>query len=259
MLIIDPQVDFMEGGSLPVDGATDDMKRLANFIDNNELNQIYVTLDSHQPMQIFHSRFWVDESGKHPQEFTIISADDVTTGKWIPINDKEDVICYLLNLQVNDKEPLTIWPDHCIIGSPGHNIQEDLRIALYNWSYINNKPIQYVPKGTCTHREHYGAFMAELELWGDPTTYLNSDLINRLLCTDRLIIAGEASSHCVKVTVEQLVKYAGNIPEVILLSDCMSPVAAIPGGPNYPQIAETFLRNPIHKSIKVVKSTSFNC
>ncbi len=50
LLIIDPQVDFHLGGSLPVNGADDDALRIAKFINENgdSISNIYVTLDSHQ-------------------------------------------------------------------------------------------------------------------------------------------------------------------------------------------------------------------
>lgn len=49
LLIVDPQVDFHEGGSLAVPGALDDAERIAHFIANhlNDIDELVVTLDSH--------------------------------------------------------------------------------------------------------------------------------------------------------------------------------------------------------------------
>lgn len=49
LLIVDPQLDFHEGGSLAVPGATADSKRIAQFITENAncLDEVIVTLDSH--------------------------------------------------------------------------------------------------------------------------------------------------------------------------------------------------------------------
>lgn len=49
LLIVDPQMDFHEGGSLAVPGASADAKRIAQLITDNSQNidEVYVTLDSH--------------------------------------------------------------------------------------------------------------------------------------------------------------------------------------------------------------------
>lgn len=49
LLIVDPQVDFHEGGSLAVPGAGDDAERIAHFIADrcNDIDELVVTLDSH--------------------------------------------------------------------------------------------------------------------------------------------------------------------------------------------------------------------
>lgn len=49
LLIVDPQVDFHEGGSLGIPGATADSERIAKFITDNSdsIDELVVTLDSH--------------------------------------------------------------------------------------------------------------------------------------------------------------------------------------------------------------------
>lgn len=49
LLIVDPQVDFHEGGSLAVPGAVEDAERIAHFIADhfNDIDELVVTLDSH--------------------------------------------------------------------------------------------------------------------------------------------------------------------------------------------------------------------
>ena len=126
LLIIDPQLDFCEGGSLAVQGANDDSERIANFIRENmgSLNQIYVTLDSHQRVHIAHPLFWENEEGEHPNPFTIISTEDVDTGVWKTSNEahQEWGSSYVHALKVGGKFPLCIWPEHCLIGTPGHSV-----------------------------------------------------------------------------------------------------------------------------------------
>ena len=49
LLIIDPQNDFHEGGSLAIPGAMEDTKRIAALVEahGDDIDEIYVTLDSH--------------------------------------------------------------------------------------------------------------------------------------------------------------------------------------------------------------------
>jgi hypothetical protein len=45
---------------------------------------------------------------------------------------------------------LTIWPDHCLIGTVGHSMQTDIQRALMEWNRHKNhcnKTIKYITKG----------------------------------------------------------------------------------------------------------------
>ena len=88
LLVIDPQNDFMDidGATLPVDGANDDMKRLAAMVDRvgQKLQKIHVTLDSHHLVDIAHPAFWRDAGGKSPDPMTMIPAASIEDGTWIP-------------------------------------------------------------------------------------------------------------------------------------------------------------------------------
>mmetsp|Transcript_16087 Transcript_16087/g.61361 ORF Transcript_16087/g.61361 Transcript_16087/m.61361 type:complete len:107 (-) Transcript_16087:256-576(-) len=74
LLLIDPQVDFHEGGSLAVPGAIEDAQRIAGVIEalGASIDAIYVTLDTHQRTHIAHGLFWEDAEGEHPAPFSII-------------------------------------------------------------------------------------------------------------------------------------------------------------------------------------------
>jgi hypothetical protein len=64
-------------------GAVEDNRRLCEFIYRNRgITQILPSLDTHQAMQVFHAIWLVDEHGNHPAPYTIVSADDVATGRW---------------------------------------------------------------------------------------------------------------------------------------------------------------------------------
>ena len=87
LLIIDPQNDFHPGGTLGVPGANEDSARVAAFIKDNidQIDEIYVSLDSHHRIHIAHGVFWQDPSGAHPPPFTLIKSVDVEQGAWTPI------------------------------------------------------------------------------------------------------------------------------------------------------------------------------
>ena len=46
-----------------------------------------------------------------------------------------------------EKFLLTIWPDHCLIGSEGHAIQEDIQFAVREWDIRKlHKVVKYIYK-----------------------------------------------------------------------------------------------------------------
>jgi len=143
LLIVDPQVDFMDlpGSQLPVPGATRDMTRLAVFIDRwgDRLTGIHVTLDSHHPLHIAHPMMWVDRQGAAPAPYTVISAGDVTAGVWRPsprLSEADQVWCrsYVKRLAEGGRHPLVVWPPHSHIGSAGHALEPGLHRSHSAWA-----------------------------------------------------------------------------------------------------------------------------
>ncbi|KAK1929292.1 hypothetical protein P3T76_015244 [Phytophthora citrophthora] len=174
ILVIDQQVSFHPGGSLAIPTANDDAARIAAFISNHtsELSQVVLTMDSHQRYHIAHGIFWTNDAGVSPQPFTTISAKDIENGRWKPRDSslKDYVLEYTKSLEASGKFSLTIWPEHCVIGSPGHNIVPDVLASALEWTKKSLKPIQYVMKGSNPFTEHYSALKAEYELPYDPST-----------------------------------------------------------------------------------------
>ncbi len=282
LLIIDPQNDFMdilakEGdpvgmelpdgtkfrSTLPVPGAVEDMQRVAQLIDRigYKLADIHVTMDSHRLLDVAHPVWWVNEDNENPDPFTIITVDDIENGIWKPRNPNfyQRTLDYAKELEVGGKYPLCIWPPHCLIGTWGHNVQEDLNEALQKWSGKEFATVDYVTKGSNPFTEHYGALMAEVPDPNDPGTALNTDFLEILAEADIVAIAGEALSHCVKETVQQIADNIGDehIKKFHILVDCCSPVPAVPGGPDFPQIAQDWLKEMERKGMTLVNSTDF--
>jgi nicotinamidase-related amidase len=87
-------------------------------------------------------------------------------------------------------------------------------------------------KGTSLLTEHYSVLGPEIATAHDGTPLAHGvfTLAEKLMGADRLIIAGQASSHCVKNTLEDLLRWIVErdrrlARKVYVLEDCMSAVA----------------------------------
>lgn len=234
LLIIDPQNSFCNPGlpdgsnrgSLYVDGAENDMKRLAAWIRANKekIDYIGVTLDLHQPNDIAHPAFWQDKNGNFPPPYTTISVKDVEQGKWTPRFDPPRCLSYLRALEAQGEFPHMIWPPHCIIGSEGAAIFQPLIEAIMDWT-IRGKFYQTVAKGTYPFSEHFGAFHAQIPDPDRPETQLNQGLIKTLETYQNVYMAGEAKSHCVANSLKQVLNEAPQVAQkLVVFEDAMSSV-----------------------------------
>ncbi len=229
LLLIDPQNDFVdqERAALPVAGASADLRRVADLIRRQgaAIDAITVTLDSHSPADIAHPAWWMDAEGNHPAAFTAITAEDVESGRWraADAGRQSQSLEYVKALAAGRKYVLVVWPEHCLVGSWGHAIFPELREAIEGWSRTTLKAPQVIFKGLNPGTEHYSAVRAEVPDPSDPHTLANEDLIGALKGADRILVAGEALSHCVAATVRDL---AGVIPayRFTLLANATSPV-----------------------------------
>ncbi|MGW9065468.1 cysteine hydrolase [Achromobacter animicus] len=247
LLIVDPQNDFCDlpesyrpldpltglavAPALPIAGAHADMQRLARFIDATApvLSSITVTLDSHHRLDIAHPTFWRAGNGDPVAPFTPITAAQLRAGEFVPRHDDDlpRTLNYLDELEARGRYTLIAWPVHCEIGTWGHNVHPDVRAAYGRWEEERQFIVRKVPKGANPWTEHYSALMAEVPDADDPRSQLNRGLLDSLDRADLILIAGEAGSHCVKATVEHLAEHlpGGNLSRIVLLTDCMSPVA----------------------------------
>ncbi|WP_353233663.1 cysteine hydrolase [Diaphorobacter ruginosibacter] len=250
LLIIDPQNDFCDlpeswhgahpgngrstSPALPVQGAHADMQRLARFIERNapRISEITVTLDSHQRHDVAHPGFWRRGDGGDVPAFTPIAAAQVRSGEFTPRDSSaaECVLGYMDALESRGRYTLMIWPVHCEIGSWGHGVHADVLAACGAWQLARHKAVRNVFKGMNPWTEHYSAIQAEVPDPADAQTQANTSLLRALGQAEHLVIAGEASSHCVRATTEHIIELLprlvpGWTPErITLLADCMSPV-----------------------------------
>lgn len=237
LLMIDPQNDFCiangpggEKGQLVVGGADADMARLAAFITKNKkrIEEIHCTLDSHQSVHIAHPIFWANSKGEHPAPFSTITADDVKNGTWKAFYPpfQKRAQAYVDNLAKNGRYQLMIWPPHCLIGSWGHSIVPAVQTALAAWEVERFNRVNFVAKGSNLFTEHYSGVQADVPDDNDPSTKLNTNLIDALTDADEIVITGEALSHCVANTVRDVAAQFGadNVKKFTLLQDTSSNV-----------------------------------
>jgi nicotinamidase-related amidase len=114
-----------------------------------------------------------------------------------------------------------------VTGAWYHGVHADLRAVCNRWEDTAPGVVNQVMTGSKPWTEHYPTIMAKVPDVNDPDTRLNRDFINDRRPADRIYIAGEAGSHCVKASTEHIVEHVGqvNLPKLVLDTDCMSPVS----------------------------------
>jgi nicotinamidase-related amidase len=222
---IDVQNDFtLPTGALFVKGADADVKRMADFVLNNQEKISYaaLTLDSHQPIHVAHQCYWKGETGNRPALFSTISASDVRKGVWMPQFNRERALPYLEQLE-EKKEVCTIWPMHCILGTEGWAINKALTDSLVEWAVDNGCMYELFYKGYSQSTEHYSIFRAAVEWESDPETHLNTRLLSVLNDFDEVLLMGEAADYCVANSLNDILDECSELAErTVVLTDCMS-------------------------------------
>jgi nicotinamidase-related amidase len=256
-------------------GAVEDNARLCEFIYRNlgNITQITATMDTHMTMQVFHGIFFVDKDGNHPAPYTDIHAAELREGKWTfnpalasqfsiaPEYGQQMMIHYAEKLNKSGKYALTIWPYHAMLGGIGHALVSSVEEALFFYSISRISQLDIVIKGDTPFTENYSVIGPEV-LTGPMDEMLgvhDQRFIQKLQGFDRLIIAGQAKSHCVAWTVSDLLEDIAMIDlelakKVYLLEDCTSPVV-VPGVVDHTEAADAAYERFEKAGMHVVKST----
>ena len=228
-------------------GAVDDNRRLCEFIYRNlgSITQVLPSLDTHHAMQIFHAIWLVDEHGNHPEPYTLVSPEDVESGRW-RMNEAvaealgldlgqatRHLAHYTRRLAAGGKYNLTIWPYHAMLGGIGHALTE-----------------------------HYSMLGPEVTQGpdGEDLDGMNTGLVEKLLTFDAVVVAGQAKSHCLAWTIDDLlededVRERGLAERTYLLEDCTSPVV-VPGVVDYTDEADAAFERYVAAGMHVVRSTT---
>ncbi|HHI3614946.1 TPA: hypothetical protein QCU08_004693 [Bacillus anthracis] len=254
LLAIDFQNDFMEEGELGVPNSHKDVENTTKFIYKNlhKITDIMISLDTHQPQQIFHPCWWIDENGNPPEPFTIITAKDIESGKWQARYNKEESLEYVLQLDSIGKKQLCIWPYHCLEGTSGAALENQFANMVYFHSVARDSKTIRVVKGTEPLSEMYGIIRPEYS----KEKYLNSRILDQMQLYDKILVVGEAKSHCVLESIRQIVEYYGRDgginSKIYVLEDCMSPI------PHFEEVTnKDFLELNREYGINIVEAKDF--
>jgi nicotinamidase-related amidase len=250
LVAVDVQNTFcIPGFELYVQGAEDDNRRLCEFLYRNlsAITAVIPTLDTHRATQIFHAIWLVDDDGNHPDPYTLIAAADIESGRW-RVNPaavestgieadyaQRQLLDYTRKLEESGKYDLTIWPYHAMLGGIGHALVSSVEEAVFFHTIARSSQPAFQVKGDNPLTEHYSMLGPEITSGpdGERIASVNELLIEQLLLYDAIVVGGQAKSHCVAWTIDDLL--AGDdereralAPRTYLLEDCTSPVV-VPG------------------------------
>ena len=273
LLAIDPQNSFCNkvpqmnehitpqiahSGELFVPGADKDMERLGEVAGTVDFDDMFITLDSHNLLHISHPiwfRFVDEEEIRHPEPFTRMCLEDgeivgymqdKCVGKFKTTIEavQEWTVEYIQKL--TDKGLMhIIWPPHCIMATPGHNIAPAFMEGVLAWERKKAHAGQAITatkimKGRCIYTEHFSAIRPEVKYPYDAEkTAVNWELLKKLRIAKEIVVGGEALNFCVRCSITDIVSerlgYPSLAKKIILLTDAMSEV------PNCGDLGQQFL------------------
>ena len=273
-----PDFELFVGGRSG-NGAVEDNIRLCQFIYRNlpHISKIACTLDTHTAMQIFHEIFWINDAGEHPAPLqTLITQADIEAGRWRvnpaiseSVTGKSDQYewleaygqHYVKVLTADGKYPLTIWPYHAMLGGIGHAVVSAVDEACFFHTIARKSQVHYETKGQNPLTENYSVLRPEVlnDADGRPIAEKNTVFLQMLLEYDRVIIAGQAKSHCVTWTVSDLLTEIQQTDialakKIYLVEDLTSPVV-VPGVVDYTEPADAAFAEFSEAGMHIVQST----
>ncbi len=266
---IDVQVGFCTpSASLFVPGAVEDTQRTVEWLYRNlgQVTGLFFSMDTHRMFQIFHPAWWVDAQGNHPAPMTPIFHEEVRAGKWTAVAHPRESLEYVKKLEATGKYVLTIWPYHTLLGGLSHALSPAMMEAALFHAAARKHQTHFETKGTHAMTENYSVMSPEVtELAGQVVGAFNAPFFKLLMEYDRIYVFGQAKSHCVLSTVNDLQKHVMTTDpklaeKIWILEDAMSPVPAPPLNPlpahlDFPRLAEEAVAQWRKAGMKVVKTT----
>ena len=198
----------------------DDNRRLCEFLYRNlgAITQIVPTLDTHRAMQIFHPIWLVDADGRHPAPYTLVTATTSSgaAGASIPAavestGFEADYAERQLVHYTRARRGRQVQPDDLAVPRAARRIGHALVRGRGGDLLPHDRALQ--PAGL----RGQGREPADRALLdprpgghggpdGEPIAGENDALIEELLQFDAVIVAGQAKSHCVAWTIDDLLE-----------------------------------------------------
>jgi nicotinamidase-related amidase len=174
-----------------------------------------------------------------------VRAEEVAAGELLPNPDLAAWLCggdtawlrrqaefYCAELERGGRYRLYLWPPHCLLGGDGHTLAGVVQEARLFHAYARGARNGLVAKGSHPLTENYSALSPEVlrHFDGSPLDEPDERLLAEILSEDVLIVAGQAASHCVRSTLDDLLRAVkARDPrlarKVYVLRDAMSAVA----------------------------------
>jgi nicotinamidase-related amidase len=147
-----------------------------------------------------------------------------------------------------------------MLGGIGHALVSAFEEAVFFHGIARQSRPVFQVKGDNPLTEHYSMLGPEVKEGpdGDRLATRNNELIARLLAFDAVVVAGQAKSHCVAWTIDDLLEDDA-VRELLaertyLLEDCTSPVV-VPGVVDYTDEADAAFERYKAAGMHVVRST----
>jgi nicotinamidase-related amidase len=166
---------------------------------------------------------------------------------------------YTKRLAEGGKYDLTIWPYHSMLGGIGHALVSAVEEVVFFHGIARHSPPDFQIKGDHPLTEHYSMLGPEVTEGpdGDRLGGRNEELIAKLLEFDAVVVAGQAKSHCMAWTIDDLLEdedVRERLAErIYLLEDCTSPVV-VPGVVDYTDEADAAFERYAAAGMHVVRS-----
>lgn len=178
VIVVDMQADFYPRGALPVQGGDEIVEPIAKVIEG--FSTIVFTQDSHPCPHISFA-----SSYQQMKAFELLSLSQASTAQAFSMGEVQE---YLKAVKNSEQ---VLWPDHCVQGSPGWELDARLR---------PERAHLIIRKGTKPTVDSYSAFFEN----DGSSTGLAGFLRARGI--RRLFICGLAGDYCVLWTVQDAVR-----------------------------------------------------
>jgi nicotinamidase-related amidase len=204
------------------------------------IDTIFASQDAHPLFHIGHESFWTDLVGDHPAVGTEISFEDISSGRWGPDPN--------LAVPMIAPSPGTVWPYHAMgIGQA--------MVSSVEEACIWQQAARISPMVTWRKGEDF--FFEEYSVLGGN----NEVRCQQLADLDVLVVAGQAKSHCVRWTLQDLVDYevergmTERVSRIYVLQDCTSSVV-IPGIADFTADADAAFAEFQEFGVNLVETTT---